>query len=122
MVTEGGEDKLMEDVVVGDKIRAVDSEGNIVFSEVLMFLDRDTEEARQFLKIQTEEGSVLTLTPNHLLPTHLPKPGQNPIGHILTTPAAFPRSISSYLGEANGVSTIPCQTTTLSGQSCFDKF
>jgi len=67
VVTEAGQDKLMKDVVVGDKIRAVDNDGNIIYSEVLMFLDRDTEESRQYLALRTVEGSVLTLTPNHLV-------------------------------------------------------
>jgi len=72
VVTESGRTKNMSDVVLGDKIKAVDSNGNIVYSEVLMFMDREPREARKFVTITTEDGTVLTLTSTHLVHTGAP--------------------------------------------------
>ncbi|XP_022252215.1 sonic hedgehog protein A-like [Limulus polyphemus] len=57
----------LSEVRVGDEVLAVDRFGHPVFSEVLLFLDRDTESKRQFYVIVTEEGIKITLTPNHLI-------------------------------------------------------
>ena len=66
-MTESGETKKMSSVVLGDKIQSVDSNGNLVYSEVLMFMDREPTEERKFIKLTTEDGSVLTLTDTHLV-------------------------------------------------------
>lgn len=53
---------------VGDKVLARDpSTGRLVFSEVIMFLDYDPTQRRQFLKIKLANGRTITLTPVHLL-------------------------------------------------------
>lgn len=57
----------MEEIAPGDKILSIDSDGNEVFSDVLMFLDRNTSEVREFFQLTTESGKTLTLTPSHLL-------------------------------------------------------
>ena len=69
MVLESGRIKNMSEVVVGDKIQAMDNTGKMVFSEVLMFMDREPRETRKFVRITTEEGAVLTLTSTHLVHT-----------------------------------------------------
>ena len=69
MVVESGRIKNMSEVVLGDKIQAVDSTGKMVFSEVLMFMDREPTETRKFVTITTEDGAVLTLTSTHLVHT-----------------------------------------------------
>jgi len=69
VVLESGRIKNMSEVVVGDKIQAMDNTGKMVFSEVLMFMDREPRETRKFVRITTEEGSVLTLTSTHLVHT-----------------------------------------------------
>jgi hedgehog protein len=69
VVTESGEAKNMSQVVPGDMIQAVDASGNIVYSEVLMFMDREPSEHRKFVTITTEAGVVLTLTATHLVHT-----------------------------------------------------
>lgn len=44
------------------------STGEIVYSEVLAFIDRQPDERRQFIRLSTKSGRVLTLTPQHLVP------------------------------------------------------
>lgn len=43
------------------------STGTLEYSEVILFLDRNTEERREFLRIHTISGRTLTLTPTHML-------------------------------------------------------
>ena len=57
----------MSQVRLGDRIQSVDGQGNLVYSEVLMFLDREPEERSRFVVLRTEEGAVLTLTSSHLV-------------------------------------------------------
>jgi len=59
--------KRMDEVVPGDKVKAVASDGSLVFSEVLMFLDRSPKEVRRYVTLKTEEGRSLKLTPTHLV-------------------------------------------------------
>lgn len=57
----------MNQLEIGDKVLSVDSTGSTIYSEVLMFLDRDTEQKREFVKITTSGNSTITVTPAHLL-------------------------------------------------------
>ncbi|XP_078053645.1 hedgehog signaling protein [Augochlora pura] len=66
--TEAGTSKRLDQVRLGDRIAALDSRGDIVYSEVIAFLDRSLTETRQFVRLSTESGRVLTLTPAHLVP------------------------------------------------------
>ena len=61
--------KSMEEVRPGDRLQAVASDGSLVFSEVLMFLDRSPKEVRRYVTIKTERGRTLTLTSTHLVYT-----------------------------------------------------
>ena len=67
VVREDGRRLNMSEVRLGDRVQSVDSLGNIVYSEVLMFLDREPEERMQFIVVTGEDGSKLTLTPSHLV-------------------------------------------------------
>lgn len=68
MRTSDGSMKRLDQVQLGDHIAALDSNGDIVYSEVIAFLDRSLTERRQFVKLTTESGRILTLTPAHLVP------------------------------------------------------
>lgn len=57
----------MPDLKIGDEILALSSDGQLVYSEVMLFLDRDPTSQRLFYQIQTESGSTLLLTPSHLI-------------------------------------------------------
>ncbi|XP_011163557.1 sonic hedgehog protein A [Solenopsis invicta] len=65
--TEDGT-KRLDEVRLGDRIAALDSHGDVVYSDVIAFLDRSPSERRQFIRLTTESGRVLTLTPAHLVP------------------------------------------------------
>ena len=67
MLLEDGREKNMSQVALGDRIQSVDSQGNLVYSEVLMFLDREPEERTRFVSLRTAEGQELTLTASHLV-------------------------------------------------------
>ena len=67
VVREDGRVVNMSQVNIGDKIQSMDSQGNIVFSEVLMFMDREPEETMRFISLTGDDGSVITLTPSHLV-------------------------------------------------------
>ncbi|XP_056149330.1 tiggy-winkle hedgehog protein isoform X2 [Lampris incognitus] len=67
MLTGGGT-KPVRDLQVGDKVLAADREGNIIFSDFLMFIDQDRTTVREFYVLETEEPRrKLTLTPAHLV-------------------------------------------------------
>ncbi|XP_013781352.1 sonic hedgehog protein A-like [Limulus polyphemus] len=59
--------KQLSEVKIGDEVLAVDSEAKLVFTEVLLFLDRDINSLRQFYTIETERGVRITLTRDHLI-------------------------------------------------------
>uniref|UniRef100_A0A3P8RZ58 Indian hedgehog signaling molecule b n=1 Tax=Amphiprion percula TaxID=161767 RepID=A0A3P8RZ58_AMPPE len=71
MVTvAGGAQKPISDLRPGDRVLASsggDGSSELVFSEVLTFLDRDPETRRLFYSLQTESGAQLRLTAAHLL-------------------------------------------------------
>ena len=69
MKSDGSRVKLSE-LKVGDSVLSVNSaSGELEFSPIILFLDRDPNEARQFFSVQTESGHSLTLTPTHLIYT-----------------------------------------------------
>lgn len=45
----------------------MDTNGNTVYSEVLMFLDRDENTTREFVILTTDVGAKIKLTPGHLI-------------------------------------------------------
>lgn len=68
MRTEDGIKKRLDEIHIGERIAALDSRGNVVYSEVIAFLDRSSSERRQFIRLTTKSGLILTLTPAHLVP------------------------------------------------------
>ncbi|XP_059610689.1 protein hedgehog [Phlebotomus argentipes] len=68
VVTQSGERRRLADLRIGERVLSIDSEsGRPVFSEVMLFLDRNADEERQFMQIEAEAGTHLTVTPSHLL-------------------------------------------------------
>lgn len=73
-MTPFGRRKISE-INVGDSVLTMDSSGNPIFSSVLLFLDRNSTEVREFYEIKTSK-TTLRLTPSHLLfilPAPLPR-------------------------------------------------
>lgn len=64
-----GETRLFSELQVGDQVLSMDSDGQLKFSEVFMFLDRDEEQRREFIRLETEGGYAITATPSHLIYT-----------------------------------------------------
>ncbi|XP_023289244.1 tiggy-winkle hedgehog protein [Orussus abietinus] len=65
---EDGTRKRLDRLRVGERIAALDSRGDLVYSEVIAFLDRSPKERRQFVRLTTASSRELTLTPSHLVP------------------------------------------------------
>jgi hedgehog protein len=65
---ESGRRIPMSEVRVGQRVAAMDSAtGRLVYSEVLLFLDRDPDQERRFVTLLTDSGSRLSLTETHLI-------------------------------------------------------
>jgi len=70
VVTEDGTKKTLSELKVGDKVQAVDEQGRLVYSPVLLFLDRDlSDKERDFVQLLSADGSRVTLTASHLIYT-----------------------------------------------------
>lgn len=68
MQTSRGTLLRLEELRVGERILALDTTtGSFKYSEVILFLDRDPEQRREFLRLRTASGRTLTVTPSHLL-------------------------------------------------------
>jgi len=70
--TEKDGEKLISDLKIGDRVQSVNSNGEMVFSEVIMFLDRDVNQTQEFVEIKTNGGATLRITSAHLLPVWKP--------------------------------------------------
>ncbi|XP_034829797.1 indian hedgehog protein [Maniola hyperantus] len=51
----------------GDRVLAAADDGKMVYSEVLTFIDRDSNVTRQYIEVSAENGVTITTTPSHLL-------------------------------------------------------
>ena len=90
MTSDGSRLKLSE-LKIGDSVLSVNSaSGELEFSPVILFLDRNPNESRQFLTIQTESGHSLTLTPTHLIYT---SSGDNHQGAIDNLEAIYAKDV-----------------------------
>ncbi|XP_035899535.1 protein hedgehog [Anopheles stephensi] len=67
VLTEAGIHRKLSELRIGERVQAVDAAGQTVFSEVLMFMDRDTHQRREFVTIEAEGGALLKVTPAHLV-------------------------------------------------------
>lgn len=62
--------RKLADLKIGENILTYDGVNNkFAYSEVIMFLDWDPEENRDFLQLELASGKTLTVTPSHLLLT-----------------------------------------------------
>lgn len=63
----GGGQKTLSSLAPGDRIMALSETGQVVFSQVLLFLHQDQDSWSTFLSLETEDGHRLALTPHHLV-------------------------------------------------------
>lgn len=69
VTTSTGEKKTLSELGIGEKILSHDPRTNqLTFSEVILFLDYDPSQKREFLNIKLNSGRTLTVTPTHLVP------------------------------------------------------
>ncbi|XP_076869761.1 indian hedgehog B protein [Brachyhypopomus gauderio] len=67
---ENGHRKPIRDLQAGNRVLASterDSNGNLIYSEVLTFLDHDPTTQKHFYVISTQNGATVSLTAAHLL-------------------------------------------------------
>ncbi|XP_036426374.1 LOW QUALITY PROTEIN: G-protein coupled receptor 161 [Colossoma macropomum] len=64
---EKGDQKSTRDLQAGDRVLASTESGNLIYSEVLAFLDRDPAIKKHFYVISTHNGATLSMTAAHLL-------------------------------------------------------
>lgn len=70
IITEDGTRKALSELKVGDRVQAVDETGRLVYSPVLLFLDRDVDGSeRDFVQLESADGAKVTLTASHLIYT-----------------------------------------------------
>uniref|UniRef100_A0A1B0BBC5 Protein hedgehog n=1 Tax=Glossina palpalis gambiensis TaxID=67801 RepID=A0A1B0BBC5_9MUSC len=67
VLTSNGSTKAMSDLIIGDRVLSVNDHGEPIFSEIILFMDRNLEQTEQFIQLTTEKGAVLTVTPAHLV-------------------------------------------------------
>lgn len=66
--TSTGARRKLSELQIGESILAYDVvESRLVYSDVIMFLDWDPEQNREFLHLELASGKTLTVTPTHLL-------------------------------------------------------
>lgn len=63
----GGLQKSLTSLAPGDSVMALSGTGQVVFSQVLLFLHRDQESWSTFLSLETQDGYRLAVTPHHLV-------------------------------------------------------
>lgn len=57
----------MSDLVIGDQVLSMNAKGEAIFSEIILFMDRNLELAQEFVQLTTETGAKLIVTPAHLI-------------------------------------------------------
>ncbi|XP_011205345.2 protein hedgehog [Bactrocera dorsalis] len=67
VLLENGQRKTLRDLNIGDRVLTMDAAGQPVYSEVILFLDRNLEQVENFVQIHTVGGATLTVTPAHLV-------------------------------------------------------
>ncbi|XP_067617525.1 protein hedgehog [Eurosta solidaginis] len=68
VLLSNGQRKYIRDVKIGDRVLAMSSTGQPVYSEVILFMDRNLDQTENFVQINTEDSdATLTLTPAHLV-------------------------------------------------------
>lgn len=67
VMTAGGVQKSLSSLAPGDQVMALSGTGQVVYSQVLLFLHRDGVSRSTFLSLETEDGNRLAVTPHHLV-------------------------------------------------------
>lgn len=57
----------MSDLVIGDHVLSINDKGEAIYSEIILFMDRNLELTQEFVQLTTGSGAQLTVTPAHLV-------------------------------------------------------
>jgi hypothetical protein len=60
---------------IGDRVQTVLDDGSVAYTPIYMKSHADTKALARFVKLETQDGSVLHLTPDHYLPVQKGMPG-----------------------------------------------
>lgn len=63
----GGRQKTLSSLAPGDRVLALSGTGQVMYSQVLLFLHWDQESRSTFLSLEADGGNRLVLTPHHLV-------------------------------------------------------
>ena len=72
VLTEDGTRKKMKEVVLGDKVLTLNSRVQPSFSEVIAFLHYEPNASSEYLKVESEDGHCISISPDHLIFTGQP--------------------------------------------------
>ncbi|KAK2859559.1 hypothetical protein Q5P01_004179 [Channa striata] len=64
---QNGTTKAVKDLQTGDRVLAADEDGNPIYTDFIMFIDRDAATRRVFYVIETDSGQKIALTAAHLV-------------------------------------------------------
>lgn len=64
---QDGTRKAVKDLQPGDRVLAADGRGNLLYTDFIMFIDRDSTTRRVFYVIETDAGQKIALTAAHLI-------------------------------------------------------
>ncbi|XP_013868803.1 sonic hedgehog protein, partial [Austrofundulus limnaeus] len=64
---QDGTKKAVKDLQPGDRVLAADGRGNLLYTDFIMFIDRDSTTRRVFYVIETVAGQKIALTAAHLI-------------------------------------------------------
>ncbi|EDW68258.1 protein hedgehog [Drosophila virilis] len=70
---ESGAKKPLSELAIGDRVLSMNGKGQAVYSEVILFMDRNLEQMQNFVQLHTDSGAVLTVTPAHLITVWQPE-------------------------------------------------
>uniref|UniRef100_A0A8C4R2T4 Hedgehog protein n=1 Tax=Eptatretus burgeri TaxID=7764 RepID=A0A8C4R2T4_EPTBU len=94
--------KTLRDVHPGDQILTVDSAGQPVFSDLLLFLDVEPRRLREFVVVETESPRLrLRITPAHLLFTVTNSSRSRAIFASRLRPGNFVFTAPTHIGHQN---------------------
>ncbi|XP_030370903.1 protein hedgehog [Scaptodrosophila lebanonensis] len=64
---DSGVRKPLSELAIGDRVLSMNEQGQPIYSDVILFMDRNLEQAESFVQLHTEGGAVLSVTPAHLI-------------------------------------------------------
>lgn len=66
-MTASGQTMPISQLSIGQQVMSVDSDGHIIYSPILSFLDWNPDQMSAYYSLTTASGKTITLTPTHLI-------------------------------------------------------